>query len=143
MFCDWLHVCSLKNQGALLLLVAAGILFPAQLAKAASQTTLCTPDEVQVYTSNSVDPITRDQRSATSPPPRLHVHCTAAVGGIQYFALSTADAPQAARVLSVITSALLAGRTLTIRYDPADLSGSGIGCLNTDCRLIQSIGFGK
>lgn len=89
--------------------------------------TFCTPDQVLVWTS----------------APRLHVRCAATVGGIKYFAVSTADTAQAARVLSVINAALIAGRTLIIRYDPADLSGAAIGCLTQDCRLIQGIGFGK
>ncbi len=96
-------------------------------AYAAPVDTLCAPDQVVVWTS----------------APRLHVRCSAAVGGIKYFVVSTADAAQAARVLSVINAALIAGRTLIIRYDPADLSGAAIGCLTQDCRLIQGIGFGK
>ena len=98
-----------------------------QNAAAAAVDTYCTPDQVIVFTT----------------APRLHVHCTASVGGVSYFALSTTDQAQAARVLSVINTALVAGRTLTIRYDPNDLSGSSIGCQNNDCRLIQGIGFGR
>jgi hypothetical protein len=96
-------------------------------AAAAPTDTFCTPDQVVVFTN----------------APRLHVHCAAAVGGISYFAVSTSDQAQAARVLSVISTALIAGRTLVIRYDPNDLSGAAIGCLNSDCRLIQAVGFGK
>jgi hypothetical protein len=74
---------------------------------------------------------------------RIHVRCAASVGGIRYFALSTSDAANAARVLSVLTTAQVAGRTLTILYDPADISGAQIGCLVADCRLIQAAGFGQ
>ena len=98
-----------------------------QLAQAAPVDVACTPDEVVVFTT----------------APRLHVRCAAPVGNIRYFALATTDQAQAARVLSVINTALVAGRTLSIRYDPVDLSGASIGCLNSDCRLIRSIGFGK
>ena len=74
---------------------------------------------------------------------RVHVRCAAAVGGITYFAASTQDVAFSARVLSVITAAQVAGRTLSILYDPADVSGTAIGCLAADCRLIRAVGFGQ
>ena len=74
---------------------------------------------------------------------RIHVQCQTAIGGISYFALGTGDTANAARILSVLTTAQVAGRTLTILYDPADLSGAAIGCLNSDCRLIRAAGFGQ
>src|SRR6266516_3471807 len=74
---------------------------------------------------------------------RLHVRCAAAVGGISFFAAPTQDVAFAARVLSVITAAQVAGRTLTILFDPADQSGVGIGCQAGDCRLIRAVGFGR
>lgn len=97
-------------------------------AKASQQTTLCTPSGVMAYSTGSA---------------RVHVQCAAPVGNISYFAVSGADAAVAARILSVASTALVSGRTLTIWYDPADLSGQNIGCQNTDCRLILGIGFGK
>jgi hypothetical protein len=63
------------------------------------------------------------------------------VGGIQYFALSTANAAHAARVLSVLSTAHAAGRQLSILYEPSDTSGTAIGCLETDCRLILAAAF--
>jgi len=73
---------------------------------------------------------------------RVHVKCTAsAPGGIQYFAKSTADADEAARVLSLLSIAKVTGRTLDIRYDPADTSGATIGCQTNDCRLIVAVGL--
>jgi len=87
----------------------------------------CVPTQVVVFTT----------------APRFHVKCAAAVGGISYFALSTADSAQAGRVLSILTTAQVAGRTLVIRYDPADQSGASIGCQVNDCRLIQAAGFGQ
>ena len=76
-------------------------------------------------------------------PTRVHVRCAAAVGGITFFAAATQDTAYAARVLSVVTAAQVAGRTLNILYDPADQSGAAIGCLTTDCRLIRAVGFGR
>jgi hypothetical protein len=87
----------------------------------------CVPIQVAVFTN----------------APRLHVRCAASVGGIIYFALSTADSPLAARVLSILTTAQVAGRTLGIRYDPADTSGTSIGCQANDCRLIDEVWFGQ
>jgi hypothetical protein len=73
---------------------------------------------------------------------RVHVKCTASsAGGIQYFAKSTADADEAARVLSLLSIAKVTGRTLDIRYDPADTSGATIGCQANDCRLIVAVGL--
>lgn len=74
---------------------------------------------------------------------RIHIRCQTAVGGISYFALSTSNnTSHVARILSVLTTAQVAGRTLGILYDPADLSGQQIGCSNSDCRLILAAGFG-
>jgi hypothetical protein len=74
---------------------------------------------------------------------RVHVQCQTAIGGVSYFAASTADAANVARILSVITAAQVAGRTLSVLYDPADTSGTAIGCQAADCRLIQAVGFGQ
>ena len=83
----------------------------------------CTPENVAVF------------------PTRVHVKCTTAFSGIRYFAASTADAAHAARVLSLLSTALAAGRTVNVFYDPADTSGAGIGCQANDCRLIQGVAF--
>jgi hypothetical protein len=80
--------------------------------------TTCTPADVTVYAG------------------RIHVRCVESVGGIQYFALSTANAAHVARVLSVLSTAHVAGRQLSILYEPSDTSGDAIGCLISDCRLI-------
>ena len=74
---------------------------------------------------------------------RVHVQCQTAIGGVSYFAASTTNAANVARILSVLTAAQLAGRTLSILYDPADTSGTAIGCQAGDCRLIQAVGFGQ
>jgi hypothetical protein len=97
------------------------------VAAAAVTDISCIPVQVAVFTT----------------APRLHVRCAASVGGITFFALSTADGPLAARVLSILSTAQVAGRTLGIRYDPADTSGTSIGCQANDCRLIVEVWFGQ
>jgi hypothetical protein len=74
---------------------------------------------------------------------RIHVQCQTAISGVSYFALGTSNTSNVARILSVLTTAQVAGRTLSILYDPADLSGQQIGCSNSDCRLILAAGFGQ
>lgn len=73
---------------------------------------------------------------------REHVQCLESFSGISYFAVSTADPSHAARVLSVISTAQVAGRVVSILYDPADTSGAAIGCQPSSCRLILGVGFG-
>ena len=108
-------------------LIVAVELFGSGIAAAAFNDISCTPVQVAVFTNAS----------------RLHVRCAASVGGISFFALSTVNAPLAARVLSILTTAQVAGRTLGIRYNPADTSGTSIGCEASDCRLIVEVWFGQ
>ena len=111
--------------------VAAGAQHISSPASPTSETSIfCTP----------VDVMTFEYGSALD---RVHVQCAAAVGGIRYFAASTANAARAARILSTISAAQIAGRTLGIRYDPDDTSGTSIGCQASDCRLILAVGFGQ
>jgi hypothetical protein len=74
---------------------------------------------------------------------RIHVLCSTGRNGIVYFALGTnrtADETAfAVRALSIANTALVSGRQLSIRFDPNDTSGTAIGCLAQDCRLIQTI----
>jgi hypothetical protein len=85
----------------------------------------CTPN--QVYTTDV----------------RVHVRCTAAAsGGIYYFATSTADPAEAARVLNVITAAVALGRNIDIWYN-TDSAYNPPGCLVGDCRLLESVAFGQ
>ena len=74
---------------------------------------------------------------------RVHVKCAAAVAGIQFFAAPTTDPANVARILSVISTAQVSGRTLFILYDPDDLIGDSYGCLTNDCRTIIAVGFGQ
>ena len=94
-------------------------------AEAAETWISCTPFEIATY------------------PNRVHVRCAAAVGGVSFFAAGTQDTAYAARVLSVITAAQVAGRTLNVLYDPADQTGTAIGCQVADCRLSRAVGFGR
>lgn len=74
---------------------------------------------------------------------RVHVRCAEAVSGISFFAATTTDQAFAARVLSLVSTAQVAGKTLAIQYNPADTSGAAVGCLASDCRLIIGVGFGQ
>lgn len=92
---------------------------PASVNSAApTDSFVCTPIEVAVFAN------------------RVHVHCSSASpGGFDYFAVSTADSASASRYMSAFTTAFVMGKQLTILFDPADLSGQAIYCLNTNCRL--------
>ena len=71
---------------------------------------------------------------------RVHVRCSASVsGGIFFFAVATTDSAQAARFVSVASSALIAGRTLKVLFDPADLTGGQFGCATNDCRRARAL----
>jgi len=90
----------------------------------------CSPDGVAVYARNRK---------------RVHVRCKGtAGGGIRYFALPVGtDDASVNRVLSILTTAQVAGRTLVITYDPQEIPPESSGCLAADCRLIISVGFGN
>lgn len=68
---------------------------------------------------------------------RVHVRCSTPVNGIVYFAASTQNQNRVSRQLALMSMALASGRPLAIEYDPADTSGTAIGCLASDCRLIR------
>lgn len=72
-------------------------------------------------------------------PNRVHVRCSQSFSGIALFAAETADAAAAARYMSMATSALIAGRNLRVSYDPADQTGTKIGCETKDCRLLKGL----
>ena len=94
-------------------------------AFAASANTGCTPEEVAVFAN------------------RIHVRCAAAVGGVSFFAVPTVDAPHAARMLSLLSTAHVAGRTLNLTYETDANAGSSFGCAQNDCRLLLGARFGK
>jgi hypothetical protein len=113
---------ALRNVAAAWLVAGAAMLAPLP-ARAADAS--CVPVQVAVFTN------------------RLHVRCAAAVGGIHYFAMATSDAALSARVLSILTTAQVAGRTLGIEYEPSDTTGAAIGCQAADCRVIRGVWFGQ
>lgn len=92
---------------------------------AASATTGCTAEEVAVFAN------------------RIYVRCAAAVGGVSIFALPTTDAPHAARMLSLLSTAHVAGRAMTLIYETDAGAGGNFGCPPTDCRLLLGARFGK
>lgn len=86
-----------------------------------SATTVCTPVGVAVFDN------------------RIHVRCSTPVSGILYFAAPTSNNNRAARLLALASTAVAASHNINIFYDPADTSGTAIGCQASDCRLIQSL----
>ncbi|MBX3693427.1 hypothetical protein [Dokdonella sp.] len=68
---------------------------------------------------------------------RIHVRCSTPVNGIIYFAAPTQNHNRVSRQLALMSMALASGRSLVIEYDPADTSGTAIGCQASDCRLIR------
>jgi hypothetical protein len=111
--------------GALVVISAAALAAGVSVGQAAPIKTSCTPIEVGL----------KDKE--------VFVRCSGEVGGgISYFGHSTSpDAPAAARILTVLSTALVAGRTLVIFYEPNDTSGDGIGCQASNCRLITGVSF--
>jgi hypothetical protein len=108
----------------LALALAAFFMIPPQQAAA----------DLTLYTCKSVDVSTYEER--------IHVRCSkAASGGIWFFAVPTANSAYAARILSILTAAHIAGKNIEIQYDPNDKSGDQFGCGATDCRRIVSVGI--
>jgi hypothetical protein len=105
----------------LLASLACGSLFQAPSATAAETSVVCTVTGVANFSA------------------RMHVCCAQSFSGIFFFAHRSSDSAGAARYTSIATSALIAGRTVRIFYDPADLTGSSIGCGNGDCRLLRGL----
>ncbi len=102
----------------LLAIMACGLVTD---ATAAETSVICTPTGVATFAT------------------RIHVRCSQSFSGVVFFALASSDSAGAARAMSMATSALIAGRNIRIFYDPADLSGTGIGCQTGDCRLIRGL----
>jgi hypothetical protein len=71
---------------------------------------------------------------------RVAVECNPAlndVTSIWYFAVPTTDAGNAARYLSLFTSARITGKVIGLFYTPGDASGAAWGCQAGDCRAIS------
>ena len=68
---------------------------------------------------------------------RIHVLCSQAVlGNVRFFAISASD-PDASRIQSLATSALVAKKQLNIMYDP-NPANNPPSCLAADCRLLEA-----
>lgn len=74
---------------------------------------------------------------------RIHVLCMESAGSIRFFAASTANPANAARMLSTLTAAQLSGRALFVTYDPDDTSGEAFGCHASDCRRMSGVAVGQ
>lgn len=120
-----MNPCRMSQYVFFLGLLISMALLPSRKAHAEPTWIDCTPVQVVTYAG------------------RIHVKCAAAVGGITFFAAPTTDASHAARILSIISTAQVAGRTMVILYDPDDISGEAYGCLIHDCRPIGAVGFGQ
>jgi hypothetical protein len=71
---------------------------------------------------------------------RIHMRCEYPVDGkFLYFAAPTSEPRFANRALSVILSAQLSGKVVTVAFNPMDQSGGGFGCLISDCRNFSAI----
>jgi len=108
---------------------ASMLLLGFTLTAAIADTHYCTPHSVAVY--------------AVKPNQRIHVMCTEPAPGTDYIYFAYYGAkkfsPDSDRFLNLITFAMQNSKTLAIEFDPSDQSGSKIGCLTHDCRLIQSL----
>lgn len=75
------------------------------------------------------------------------VHCQCAIttqdgsAKIRYFAVPTADAKLADRLLAIGTTALVSGRRLIAGYTAGDVSGNSFGCGSNDCRKLAYFGM--
>lgn len=114
--------------------------FPSQTASADTETNIAPLEQNSPTGQTWITCVPSDIANFDN---RVHVRCAAPVGNIWYFAAPTNNAAHAARVLSTLSAAQIAGRTLDILYDPDDTSGNAYGCLAADCRLIVAVGFGQ
>jgi hypothetical protein len=105
--------------------IAVAAMLSAGSAPANAAIVKCQPDEVAVW------------------PNRIHLRCETAIAGVSYFAVPVTDAAHAARMLSLMSTALAAGRSMLVIYEPSDTSGAAIGCPANNCRLLQGASFGK
>jgi len=70
---------------------------------------------------------------------RIHVQCsTAALTGVYWFAAPNSDSATASRYLSIITSAMIAGRNITIWYEPT-ANGTAWNCPPSNCLPILGV----
>lgn len=73
---------------------------------------------------------------------RVDVQCTTAPTddtSVYYFAVPTTDAGNAARYLSLFTTARITGKVIYLTYTAGDISGAAWGCQAGDCRAISGV----
>lgn len=94
---------------------------------------LCTPAEVAVTKELGANE-------------RVHVRCATALSdagnSVIYFAVPASDTAYVNRFVTLATTALTAGRTLTIGYDfgkVTDLNNVAFGCVASSCRYARQI----
>jgi len=75
---------------------------------------------------------------------RVHVKCSPGSGAIVFFAVSTTNTATAQRFQDLALSALVNNKTLTIQFNPADITtGPGFGCASVNCRPASAIFINK
>jgi hypothetical protein len=84
-----------------------------------------------------------DTQRVAAYPDRIHVRCANEIGSdddlhINYVAAPTQDAAHAARLLSIMTTALVTGEDLWVLYD-SNPDKVPRGCLVADCRLLVAV----
>jgi hypothetical protein len=109
------------HAAVIVILMTVSLLYlpPATTVLAANKFFTCTPVDVAAL------------------PKRIHVKCSPGDGPILWFALGVTDDGDANRMLSILSTAFVAKKKLSILYDPDDLDGAKIGCNTSDCRLIR------
>jgi hypothetical protein len=109
------------------LVVAGACAFSMSLSPARADFTGCSVVEVAVWTRTGS---------------RIHVLCDQAVlGNVRFFAISAGD-PDAGRIQSLATAALVAKKQLNITFD-SNPANNPPSCLPTDCRLLQAAGISR
>lgn len=107
------------------LLTVIGAVYSAEVAWAAEFR--CTLKDVVVYSN------------------RVHCQCTTTTpdgsSNIRYFAVSTADAKLADRLLTIGTTSLVSSRRFIAGFTNGDVSGSSFGCNSNDCRKLTYFGM--
>lgn len=141
---------SVKVVSKNILLVLTGMVLAALLMSSslftsptASAKTMATSSTLEQNSPDGQNWITCVPVAVANFDNRVHVRCAAPVGNIHFFAAPTSNYAYAARVLSTLSAAQVAGRTLDILYDPDDISGESFGCGALDCRRIIAVGFGQ
>ena len=99
-------------------------------AKAAYLNHNCVVDQVQLVASSLISTGDRIAAKCESPAP----------GGIYWFAYNITKEDETVKmVLSLLSTARVAGRSVLVSYESSDLSGDRWGCQSNDCRIIKKL----